>query len=344
LTDPDAARWMAALDALPEPIWLFGDGPPRAVNRAAADLSHGAHWSGPEAPLRRACDAAVERVRRTGSAYLPTSLEDAVRLRTPAGERFWLPRAIPDATGPTRGVVVSLQDVTRLRRFEDIKTDLVATVAHELRTPLTSLRMAAHLCLEESAGPLTAAQRDLLSAARIDGERIQALADDLLDLSRLQAGRLELDLEDVGAADLVESAEGAQRGPALEKAVAIACEVLPDCPAVRADRDRAALVLGNLLSNAVRHSRAASRIVVAAQPEDAHVRFEVSDEGEGIPAEYQSRVFDRFFRVPGRDAKGTGLGLAIAREIVQAHGGRIGVESEPGRGSRFWFTLPAVRR
>jgi signal transduction histidine kinase len=201
--------------------------------------------------------------------------------------------------------------------------------------------MAVHLCLEGSAGPVTPSQQELLSAARADGERIQALADDLLDLSRLQAGRLELELAAVPAAALVDAAESAQRAAAEAKGVAVVREILPDCPAVRADRDRAALVLGNLLNNAVRHTPAGGRIVVSAQEEGAAVRFEVADDGEGIPEEYVARVFDRFFRVPGRERKGTGLGLAIAREIVQAHGGRIGVESAPGRGSRFYFTLPA---
>jgi two-component system, NtrC family, sensor histidine kinase KinB len=325
----------AALAVLPEPVWV-GTGARDLVpaNRAAADLAASPAWA-VGAPLRRACEGMAERTQAAGGPQTP-SLDDAIR----AGDRFWLPRgtAARSADGQIL-VVISLQDVTRLRRFEEMKGDIVATVAHELRTPLTSLRMALHLCLEESAGPITGPQQELLSAARADGERIQALADDLLDLSRLQAGRLEMELETLPAAALVDAATDAVRGAAHEKGVSLQREILPDCPPVRADRDRATLVLTNLLQNAVRHTPAGGHIVVAAHAEDAHVRFEVRDDGEGIPAEYLGRVFDRFFRVPGRDAKGTGLGLAIAREIVQAHGGRIGVESEPGRGSRFHFSL-----
>jgi NtrC-family two-component system sensor histidine kinase KinB len=325
-----------ALDALPEPVWIAErEGALTAANRAAADVSLSTAWS-PDAPLRRACEVLLDRIRRDGGP--PPALEEAVR----SGDRLWLPRATPLPGGGATRVVVSLQDVTRLKRFEAMKGDLVATVAHELRTPLTSFRMAVHLCLEESAGPVTPSQHELLSAARADGERIQALADDLLDLSRLQAGRLEMELETVAAAALVDAAEAAQRTAAETKGVAVVREILPDCPPVRADRDRAALVLGNLLNNAVRHTPSGGRIVVSAQEEDGAVRFEVADDGEGIPEEYVARVFDRFFRVPGRELKGTGLGLAIAREIVQAHGGQIGVESTSGRGSRFYFTLPSA--
>jgi NtrC-family two-component system sensor histidine kinase KinB len=341
VSPPLLARAAAALDGLPEPIWVCGqDGEPQAATAAARELASLGAWTSPDGALRRAALAVAERVRRTASAYVPAALEEAVRAG--AQERFWLPRGAPllDESGGVAAVVVSFQDVTRLRRFEHIKGDLVATVAHELRTPLTSLRMALHLCLERSAGPLTGPQDDLLSGARLDAERIQALADDLLDLSRIQAGGLDLQRETVAAAALVDVAEQTQRATAQMKAVRIAGEVLPDCPAVLADPDRAALVLSNLLNNAVRHTPAGGRIVVSAEADEGHVRFEVVDEGEGVPPEYQTRVFDRFFRVPGRDSRGTGLGLAIAREIVQAHGGQIGVESVPGRGSRFWFTLP----
>jgi two-component system, NtrC family, sensor histidine kinase KinB len=322
----------ATFEGLPEPVWVSSEGRGlEPANAAARGLASTSAWA-PDSPLRRACESLADRVRGSGPTDAPAGIDDAIR----AGERLWMPRAM----GGSDGIVISLQDVTRLRRFEEMKGDIVATVAHELRTPLTSLRMALHLCLEESAGPITGSQQELLSAARADGERIQALADDLLDLSRLQAGRLEMELETLPAAALVDNAIDAARSSAQERGVSIAREVLPDCPAVRADRDRASLVLANLLNNAVRHTPTGGHIVVAAHADGEAVRFEVRDDGEGIPAEYRGRVFDRFFRVPGREAKGTGLGLAIAREIVQAHGGRIDVESEPGRGSRFHFTLP----
>jgi NtrC-family two-component system sensor histidine kinase KinB len=232
------------------------------------------------------------------------------------------------------------EDAPRLRQPQEGGQDWIATVAHELRTPLTSVRMALHLCLEEAAGPLTERQRELLAAAREDGERLQSTADELLDISRIQAGRIDLDLAPVPVMEIASTVRDAHERLAAARGVALTVEVLPDCPALHADRERATLALGNLVGNAVRHTPTGGHVVIAAQAEGTEVRFEVGDEGEGIPLEYQARVFDRFFRIPGRPGGASGLGLSIARDVVRAHGGRIGVESEPGRGSRFWFTLP----
>jgi signal transduction histidine kinase len=229
-------------------------------------------------------------------------------------------------------------DGGRLRPLED--ADWVATVAHELRTPLTSVRMAIHLCLEEAAGPLTERQRELLAAGREDGERLQATVDELLDLSRIQAGRLHLELGRVAPAELAQDVRDGHERLAASRSVHLAVEILPDCPAARADRERAALALANLVGNAIRHTPEAGQVVITAAREGDMVRFEVADQGEGIPAEYRERVFDRFFRIPGRPGGASGLGLAIARDVVVAHGGRIGVDSAEGHGSRFWFTLP----
>jgi signal transduction histidine kinase len=231
--------------------------------------------------------------------------------------------------------------VTAARRIEELRDDLVATVAHELKTPLTSLRMAVHLCLEEAAGPLTPGQLDLLHGARQDCERLQAIIDDILDLARIQSGRLELHREPLLAEELVAAVVGAHEDSAREQGLALEADVLPGGPSAAGDRERLELVLGNFVTNALRHTPPGGRIIVRAQAsEESQLRFEVEDTGEGIPPEHQARVFDRFFRVPGHASKGSGLGLAIAREIVHAHGGAIGVSSEPGRGSRFWFTLP----
>jgi signal transduction histidine kinase len=232
--------------------------------------------------------------------------------------------------------------VTRLLRFEELRNNVVATVAHEFRTPLTSLRMAIHLLVEQRIGPLTEKQADLVYAAREDCERLQGTVDELLDLSRIQAGRIELRTQAAEVEALVDAALDAQRSAAAARQVSLRAEVLPGLGCVRADVDRVQLVFSNLLSNAIRHSPAGATVVARAFAADGGVRFEVIDAGPGISKAYQQTVFQKYFQLPGSPPGGAGLGLFIAREIVQAHGGEIGVESEPGKGSTFWFRLPAA--
>jgi signal transduction histidine kinase len=165
----------------------------------------------------------------------------------------------------------------------------------------------------------------------------------LLDLSSIQSGRLELQVRSVSVPQLLDTVVGAQEFAAEQKAIHLQTSIAPGVERLELDPDRIALVLSNLLSNAVRHTARGGRVEIRVERSEGAGRFEVIDPGEGIPPEYQKRVFEKFFQVPGRKSGGAGLGLSIAREIVEAHGGEIGVESQPGRGSRFWFTLPARR-
>jgi signal transduction histidine kinase len=220
---------------------------------------------------------------------------------------------------------------------------VVATVAHEFRTPLTSLHMAIHLCLDPKQGTLSEKQADLLYAAREDCARLQTLVEDLLDLSRIQTGKVEMDRRSLDVRDLLESAIASHKVAADEMAIRIATEPPPETLSVQADYNRISLVLANLIANAIRHTPEGGRVVVRARGVDSTVRFEVEDTGEGIPPEFQERIFEKFFQVPGAKVGSSGLGLTIAREVVLAHGGKIGVESSLGQGSTFWFTLPAEK-
>jgi signal transduction histidine kinase len=261
------------------------------------------------------------------------------------GDRYFLPRgaAVYETRGVVTGATVILQDVTRLRRFEELKNDLVATVAHEFRTPLTSLRMAVHLCTEQAAGPLTDKQAELLHAARDDCDRLQGMVDDLLDLSRIESGRVELFPLPTAVSHLVESAVREHKPAVAEAGLALTVDFpLPEVR-VLADHERIAHVFSNLITNAVRHTPTGGSITLGAQRTDGVVRFTVTDSGRGIPSEYQERIFDKFFRAPDSEPRGTGLGLYIAREIVMGHGGQIGVDSVPGKGSTFWFTIPQTK-
>ena len=340
----------AAIDSLPDPVVVFGvAGEIRNVNRAAETILGLFLEPTTKDPLQNvdpSVRAVLERLRvyvlGGGGPFSPRGFEEAVRVSSPEGDKYLLPRAIPvyEMGGALGGATVILQDVTRLRRFDELKSDLVATVAHEFRTPLTSLRMAIHLCLEEVVGPVTEKQADLLYAAREDCERLQAMVDDLLDLSRIETGRVEMRKRPTSITALVKAALEGHRALSEEREVQLNVALLPADEEMFVDPERVALVLSNLVSNALRHTPGGGQITLRAQPTNGWVRFEVADTGAGIAKEHQSHVFEKFFRVPGTPASGAGLGLSIAKEIVEGHGGEIGVKSEEGRGSTFWFTLP----
>lgn len=339
----------AAIDSLPDPVLvLAADGQITHFNEAAQSMFHfeeGALQGDALATYPTVHDK-VESVRQyvlSGKGpYVPGGLEEAVRVAAAEGDRYLLPRAMPvyTAAGAISGTTLVLQDVTRLLRIEELKNDLVATVAHEFRTPLTSLRMAIHMCVEETVGPLTDKQADLLFAARDDCERLQVFVDELLDLSRIQAGKIELHKQRVDAESLVRAAAEAQAHTALQHHVRLRTEVYPGLEALLVDVDRIQLVFGNLLTNAIRYSPEQTEVTLRGQQQGTLARFEVRDQGPGVATMYQHAIFEKYAQIPGLPTGSAGLGLFIAKEIVEAHGGTIGVDSASGAGSTFWFTLP----
>jgi len=304
----------------------------------------------PLAPTPPEVRAVVDRVRTHVLAgegpYIPRGFDEAVLVSSADGALALLPRASPvlGEGGGVLGATVVLQDVTRLRRFDELKNDLVATVAHEFRTPLTSLRMAIHLCVEGAVGPVTEQQLDLLTAARQDCERLQRIVDDLLDLARIRAGLLELSPVPLEVASLLEEALAGVRTLAEQAGVKLSARAEPGSESLVADKERLELALQNLLSNAVRHSTAGGEVTLLAAPADGAIRFSVQDKGEGVAPEHQPRLFDRFFRVPGGKGGSAGLGLSIVKDVAEAHGGTVGVESTPGQGSTFWLSVPTAVR
>jgi len=306
------------------------------------DLGHAAPLGADHPELRAVIERVSDHVLAGKGPYQPSGFEEAVKVASPDSERHLLSRATPltSEEGAVTGVTVIVQDVTRLRRFDELRNNLVATVAHELRTPLTSLRMAIHLAVEGATGELTARQLEILGAAREDCERLQSIVDDLLDLARFQSGRVELDRRPTEPAALVDEAVEAHRSEASTRQVQLVSQVAPSLDPVLVDRVRVRLVFANLVANALRHTPAGGSITLAADPAGDRVRFTVTDTGHGIPPEHLPHVFDRFYRVPGTAGEGAGLGLSIAREIVEVHGGTIQAEADPGGGARFWFVLP----
>jgi NtrC-family two-component system sensor histidine kinase KinB len=293
-------------------------------------------------PIAVARDAVLTR----GEPLLPQSLSDAMRWITADGERYFLVRATPllvDEAGGAAAIVVA-QDVTRFRRIDALKSDVVATVSHELKTPLTSLRLATHMLLEEGTGELNEVQKELASTARDETERLQSTVNELLDLVRIEgeAGALKPSVVDPAA--LLREVVSAQHTLAARKHLNIEVEAHAET-SVELDAEQIAIVLGNLLSNAIRHSREGARIWLRATDDAQAILFEVRDEGEGIARENLPHVFERHWSgAEPATLKGRhGLGLAIAKEIATRHGGTLEVESERGRGTTFRLRIPQAR-
>jgi signal transduction histidine kinase len=230
---------------------------------------------------------------------------------------------------------------SELESLERLRRDLVANVSHELKTPISALR--AHL--ENLLDGVERPDPETLQVMLAQSERLGRLVDQLLDLSRLESGDVPLERGNVELAPLVAEVLSEIEVARPERGVRLADAVPKDIPPVFADRERVHQVLFNLLDNAVRFTPEGGRVTVSASRHNGSVDVAVADTGPGIAAEDLARVFERFYRVDesrSRDDGGTGIGLAIARSVVEAHGGRIWAESEPGRGTTFTFELPAA--
>ena len=244
--------------------------------------------------------------------------------------------------GEVESMVVTLQDMADVEELERMRAEFLAMVSHELRAPLTSIKGSASTVLDSPADLDPAVVRQFFRIIGDQADHMHALVGDLLDVARIETGTLPVSPEPAEVAVLVDRAKNAFRSAGSRSDLAI--DIEPDLPLVMADRRRIAQVLGNLLSNAARHSPESSVIRVSAVREAVHVAVSVADEGRGIPAESMPRLFRKFSAVQSEERGGdTGLGLAICKGIVEAHGGRIWAESDgPGLGARFTFTLPSV--
>ncbi len=241
------------------------------------------------------------------------------------------------------GVVLLLQDITKLTELDRLKSEFVMTASHELRTPLTSIGMSIGLLMEGASPKLSDQEQELLRAAQEDVQRLRHLVNNLLDLSKIEAGRVEMEFEPVSVSLLTGRAISTLANQAEEKGIELT-QALPDgLPPIKADPNKITWVLTNLIANAVRYTQPGGKVCVFVEHLDDFVYLSVTDNGAGIPFEYQSKIFDKFVQVKNDQAAGgSGLGLAICREIVKAHGGIIWVESIPDQGSTFTFTIPVV--
>lgn len=226
------------------------------------------------------------------------------------------------------------------------KTEFVSTVTHELRLPMTSIKGYSDLIRGGMAGPVSDMQRQLLDTVRSNVDWMNALVSDLGDIAKIETGRLKVDIEAADPAACVEEAISALRPQFEAKTQSLAAHLdSGSLPRVRADRKRVTQMLTYLLTNANRYTAASGQITVNVEPRESFVRFAVSDTGVGINREDQARLFAQFFRSEDsvvRDHKGWGLGLHLVKRLAELFGGEVGAESEYGKGSTFWFTLPTA--
>jgi NtrC-family two-component system sensor histidine kinase KinB len=287
----------------------------------------------------------VKRAPDSGTSRTPA--DDVVQLGTDGDARYCSVSVttIAPPRGGEPGKVLLLRDVTHFEELDRLKSDFVSTASHELRGPLTGVAMSVSL-LRESAWPrLASKEQSLLAAAEEDLARLRALVNDLLDLSRIESGRVELSFMPMSPTAIIERIVEIFEPQARQAGIELRSTFPDELPEVRVDATKVTWVLSNLVSNALRYTSAGGFIDIAAMPAGRHVHVSVKDSGVGIPPELQGRVFDKFVRVgPDQAEGGTGLGLAICKEIVRAHGGTIWVESESGKGSTFTFTIPTVTK
>jgi two-component system phosphate regulon sensor histidine kinase PhoR len=257
----------------------------------------------------------------------------------PARRQFLQLIVIPDRFAEG-GSLLLVQDLTRLRRLETVRRDFISNLSHELRTPLASLKALTET-LQEGALDDPPAARRFLSRMQTEVDALTQMVAELLELSRIESGRLALDLKPVPPDELLHSASERMRLQAQRAGLGLKVECAPSLPPVRVDVQRIEQVLVNLIHNAVKFTLPGGEVILEAADCESEVRFAVRDTGSGIPADDLPRIFERFYKSDrSRSSGGTGLGLSIVRHVVEAHGGRLWVESEEGRGSTFFFSIP----
>ncbi len=252
---------------------------------------------------------------------------------------------IRDEAGELLGTVSLLRDITEQAAVEAMKTEFISIVSHELRTPLTPIKGYIDLIVEGDAGEITEEQANYLHIVQSNTDALVALVNDLLDISKIEAGRIDLEIKPISLETVIQEAMAFHRQAIESKGLRIDLNLPPSLPYVRADRGRVVQVLNNLINNAYKYTNPGGTISLTALAEGDFLEVAVSDTGVGISKEDQKKLFTKFFRAKNpatREAGGTGLGLAITKSIVEKHKGEIWVESHLGKGSSFHFTIPLV--
>lgn len=242
------------------------------------------------------------------------------------------------------GEVYVLRNITPFKELDEAKTNFIATVSHELKTPISAIKMSVSILEDERVGVMNAEQKEMVQHIADDCGRLLKITSELLDLAQVETGNLQLSFRKTDPATIVNYAVDALRFQAEQREIQLELHTAPNLPLLNVDVEKTAWVLINFLTNALRYSANRSRVVLAIENIGNDVAFSVKDFGQGIPEQYQERLFERYFQVPtdGRNKSGSGLGLAISKDFIEAQGGTIWVESALGEGSRFCFKLPGL--
>jgi signal transduction histidine kinase len=237
------------------------------------------------------------------------------------------------------GHVIVLKNITPFKELDVAKTNFIATISHELKTPLASSDFSLKLLEDERVGTLTAEQKELVQSLKDDNKRLLRILSELLDMSQVESGKIQLTLIAVQPFVLIDKALASVQNVAKEKNITIKKEIPENLPAIKADADKTTWVLNNFLTNAIRYSPENAEIIIYIHRHENKIVFSVQDFGKGIDPQYKDKIFDRYFRVPGTK-EGTGLGLAICKEFIEAQEGNIWMDSVFGTGTKFVFDLP----
>ena len=238
------------------------------------------------------------------------------------------------------GQVIVLRNITIFHELNEAKTNFIATVSHELKTPISSIKMSAQLLSDERTGPLAEDQKQLVDSIGDDADRLLKITSELINMAQVETGNIQFNLQTTPVEPIVEDALDAVQIQAQQKNISIKTTIVPGTPSIHADKEKTTWVLINLLTNAIKYSSESSSIEIFAGTRNDHVEVIVKDYGRGIDEKYLSRVFDRYFKVPGSPERSrTGLGLAISKEFIEAQGGKIWVHSQIGSGSEFGFSF-----
>ena len=257
-------------------------------------------------------------------------------------ENYFVKENIEVSQGEGNSKVIVLRNITSFKELDVAKTNFIATISHELKTPLAASDFSLKLLEDPRIGPLSEEQRELIQHLKQDNQRILKIISELLNMSQVETGKIELDVQLVNPYLIINHAIETVAASAKEKNIEIKTTTQSDLPLIKADAEKTTWVLNNFLTNAIKYASEGSEIRIVATDTTGSVQISVQDNGPGIAKEYQSRLFERYFQVPGSKAKGSGLGLAISKEFITAQKGKIWVDSTIGQGSTFSFSLPSA--